>query len=161
MLVKHNLLLNGGRLQSPEYVYNKSGANINVQNGKIYVTNLGTSMAGFTKLGMREEIMPINNDKTYYIGFFGRVDGNIDIYKGQYKPYQTKGNFNYIYLKGSEITGPMHMRSYTGANVTIESICLFEEEIGDIFIPCIKDLSTDKQSLLPPEGEYKEIIPSN
>lgn len=119
MLVKHNLLLNGEHLQSPAYVYNKAGASIIVKDGRVYVTNLSTSMAGFTKLGMHEEIMPINDDKTYYIGFFGRVDGNIDIFKGQYKPYQTKGNFNYIELKGSEIKNAMHIRSYTGANVTL------------------------------------------
>ncbi len=159
MLVKHNLLLNGGRLQSPEYVYDKTMANISVKGNRVYVTDLRTSMAGFTIDKLRESILALNNDKTYYIGFFGRVDGNIDIYKGQYKPYQTKGNFNYIELKGSEITGPMHVRSYTGANVILESICLFEEEIGDIFIPCIEDLPADKQAYYPPEGDYKEIQP--
>lgn len=157
MLVKHNSLLNGGRLQSPEYVYDKTMANISVKDNKVYVTDLRTSMAGFTIDKLRESILALNNNKTYYIGFFGHVDGDIDIYKGQYKPYQTKGNFNYIKIKGSEITGPMHIKSYTGANVILESICLFEGEIGDIFIPCIEDLPTDKQPLLPPEGNYKEI----
>lgn len=157
MLVKHNLLFNGGRLQSPEYVYDKTMASISVKNGKVYVNDLRTSMAGFTKDGLRESTIELNNDSTHYIGFYGSVEGNIDIYKGQYKPYQTKGNFNYIELKGSEIKGPMHIRSYNGANVILERLCLFEGEIGDIFIPCIEDLPTDKQSFLPPEGEYKEI----
>lgn len=161
MLVKHNLLINGGQLQSPEYVYDKTMANISVKDNRVYVTDLRTSMAGFTIDKLRESILALNNDKTYYIGFFGRVDGNIDIYKGQYKPYQTKGNFNYIELKGSEIKGPMHIRSYTGANVILEKLCIFEGAIGDIFIPCIEDLPTDKQALLPPEGDYKEIIPNN
>lgn len=159
MLVKHNLLLNGGRLQSPEYVYDKTMVNISVKDNRVYVTDLRTSMAGFTIDKLRESILALNNDKTYYIGFFGSVEGNIDIYKGQYKPYQTKGNFNYIELKGSEIKGPMHIRSYNGANVILERLCLFEGEIGDIFIPCIEDLPTDKQPLLPPEGDYKEIQP--
>ena len=159
MLVKHNLLLNGGRLQSPEYVYNKTTASISVKNGKVYVNDLRTSMAGFTKDGLRENTIELNNDSTYYIGFYGSVEGNIDIYKGQYKPYQTKGNFNYIELKGSEITNSMHIRSYTGANVTLESICLFEDYIGDIFIPSKGDLSANNQPLLPPEGHYKEITP--
>lgn len=157
MLVKHNLLVNGGRVRSPEYVYDKTRASISVKNGKIYVNDLRTSMAGFTEKGLRESALALNDDKTYHIGFFGHVDGNLEIYKGQYKPYQTKGNFNYIELKGSEITGPMHIRSYTGANVILESICLFEEEIGEIFLPSIEDLPKDKQALLPPEGDYKEI----
>lgn len=159
MLVKHNLLLNGGRLQTPEYVYDKTEASISVKDNRVYVTDLRTSMAGFTIDKLSENNLALNDDKTYYIGFFGRVDGNIDIYKGKYKPYKTKGNFNYIELKGSEITGPMHIRSYTGANVTLESICLFEEEIGDIFILSKGDLPTNKQPLLPQEGNYKEITP--
>lgn len=159
MLVKHNLLLNGGELQSPEYIYNKAGASISVKDGKVYVSGLSTSMAGFTKDGLRESTLELNNDLTYYIGFFGSIEGNIDIYKGQYKPYKTKGKFNYIDSKGSEIKGPMHIRSGSGANVILERLSLFEEEIGDIFIPCIKDLPTDKQPLLPPEGDYKEIQP--
>ena len=157
MLVKHNLLLNGGRLQSPEYVYDKTKANISVKDNRVYVNDLRTSMAGFTKDGLKESTLELNNDSTYYIGFFGHVDGKIDIFKGQYKPYQTKGNFNYIELKGSEIKNSMHIRSSTGANVTLESICLFEDYIGDIFLPCIEDLPQDNQPLLPPEGHYKEI----
>lgn len=159
MLVKHNLLLNGGRLQSPEYVYDKTMANISVKGNRVYVIDLRTSMAGFTKDGLKESTLELNNDSTYYIGFFGRVDGNIDIYKGTYKPYKSKGNFNYIEMKGGEVKGPLHIRSYHGANVILERLCLFEGEIGDIFIPCIKDLPTDKQPLLPPEGNYKEIQP--
>ncbi|WP_105300902.1 hypothetical protein [Anaerococcus marasmi] len=159
MLVKHNLLLNGGRLQIPEYVYDKTMANISLKDNRVYVTDLRTSMAGFTIDKLRESTLALNNDKTYYIGFFGRVEGNIDIYKGQYKPYQTKGDFNYIELKGSEITGPMHIRSSSGANVTLESICLFEGEIGDIFVSSKGDLPKDKRPLLPPEGDYKEIQP--
>lgn len=159
MLVKHNFILNGGILQSPEYMYNESGANVNIKNHKVYINNLKTSTGGFTKDGMREKNIEISADKTYYIGFFGSVDADIDIYKGKYKPYKTKGNFNYIELKGSEIQWPTQIRSYTGANVILESICMFEEEIGDIFIPCIEDLPKDKQALLPPEGEYKEIQP--
>lgn len=157
MLVKHNLLLNGGRLQSPEYIYDGTKASISVKNGKVHVYGLRTSMAGFTENGLRESTLALNDDNNYYIGFYGSVDGNIDIYKGQYEPHLTKDNFNYIELKGSEITGPMHIRSYTGANVTLESICLFEEEIGDIFISSKSDLSTNNQTLLPPEGHYKEI----
>lgn len=161
MLVKHNLLINGGQLQSPEYVYDKTMASISVKNGKVYVNDLRTSMAGFTKDGLRENTIGLNNDSTHYIGFYGSVEGNIDIYKGQYKPHLTKGNFNYIELKGAEVKGPVHIRSYNGANVILERLCLFEGEIGDIFIPCIEDLLTDKQALLPPEGEYQEIIPNN
>ena len=157
MLIKNNLLLNGGRLQSPEYVYDKTRASISVKGNRVYVTDLRTSMAGFTVDKLGEKTVVLDADKTYYIGFFGHVDGNVDIYKGQYKPYKTKGNFNYIELKGSEIKGPMHIRSYTGANVTLESICLFEEEIGDIFISSKGDLPENKKSLLPPEGNYKEI----
>ena len=159
MLVKHNLLLNGGELQSPEYIYNKAGASISVKDGKVYVSGLSTSVAGFTKDGLRESTLELNNDLTYYIGFYGSVDGNIDIYKGQYKPHLTKDNFNYIELRGSEIKGAMHIRSSSGANVILERLCIFKGDIGNIFLPCIEDLPKDKQPLLPPEGDYKEIQP--
>lgn len=161
MLVKHNLLLNGGKLQSPEYIYDKTQASISVKHGKVYVDGLRTSMAGFTEKGLNERTLALKDDTNYYIGFFGSVDGDLEIYKGQYKKYQTKGNFNYIDLKGSEIKGPMHIRSSSGAKVILEKICMFAESIGDIFLPCIGELPQDKQPLLPPEGEYKEIQADN
>ncbi len=161
MLVKHNLLLNGGKLQSPEYMYMRSNEDIFIKDNKVYIKDLKTSAAGFTSIGMHEKNMSLDYDKTYYPGFFGSIDGDVDIYKGTYKPHKSKGNFNYIELKGGEVKGPLHIRSYNGANVILERLCLFEGEIGDIFIPCIEDLPTDKQALLPPEGEYQEIIPNN
>ena len=159
MLVKHNFILNGGKLQSPDYMYNKTDEDIFIKDNKVYVNNLKTSAAGFTSIGMHEKNMPLDNNKTYYPGFFGKIDGDVDIYKGIYKPYKSKGNFNYIELKGGEVKGPLHIRAYNGANVRLDRLCLFEGEIGDIFIPCIEDLPKDKQALLPPEGDYKEIKP--
>lgn len=159
MLIKHNFILNGGSLQSPEYIYSERLADVNIKNNKVYVNNLKTSMGGFTKDGLRESQLDLQVNKIYYAGFFGHVDGNIDIYKGAYKPYKTKGNFIYVEFKGEEIKGPIQIRSYDGANVVLENLCMFEGEIGDIFMPCIEDLPKDKQSLLPPEGEYKEIQP--
>lgn len=159
MLVKQNLLLNGGKLQSPVYMYARSNEDIFIKDNKVYIKNLKTSAAGFTSIGMYEKNMSLDTNKTYYPGFFGSIDGDVDIYKGTYKPYKSKGNFNYIELKGGEVKGPLHIRSYHGANVILERLCLFEGEIGDIFIPCIEDLPTDKQPLLPPEGNYKEIQP--
>ncbi len=140
-------------------MYMRSNEDIYIKDNKVYVNNLRTSMAGFTKIGMHEKNMPLDNNKKYYPGFFGSIDGDVDIYKGTYKPYKSKRNFNYIELKGGEVKGPLHIRSYNGANVILEKLCLFEGEIGDIFIPCIEDLPTDKQPLLPPEGNYKEIQP--
>ena len=89
------------------------------------------------------------------MGFLGKVNGRLRLYKGQYHDITSKGNLHYIEFIHDENTKPLHMWGY---NTDLEIELFFiTDQVPDIIIPNEKDIKADNQPLLPPEGNYKEI----
>lgn len=65
-----------------------------------------------------------------------------------------------------KINSRINLRLYTIVNPNewhgfkLRCFALTKDE-SNVYLPNINTLPTDKQALLPPEGDYKEIIPNN
>lgn len=143
MLVKHNLYINPV-LQKP----NMGG--FELIDGKLVSNNFDAGAYGFL-----QENYNLKIGQKYYVGFVGKVDGRLRLYKETYLDITSRGKFHYIEHIYSANTKPLHMWGYD-TDLVIEKIFI-TDEIPDIVIPNKKDFSEDIQAYYPPEGNYKEI----
>ena len=141
MLVKQNLYIN------PEFIVR--GEWLVIRDGKLIVKGANGSFTG-----LLEEEYNLTIGKKYYVGFVGKVDGKLRLYKREYHDITSKGNLHYIEFIHDENTKPLHMWGY-GTDLEIE-LFFITDEIPDIFIPNIED-HIEKAKIYPPEGNYKEI----
>lgn len=157
MLVKHNLLLNGDKLKMPNVGIPTD--DISFKNGKIYFNNITNYIVNFIE---KEVIDNLELTSDYFVGVYGKLDGNIQMYKGSgYKNPKSNNGFYYIPEKGNTLKGPLHIRSYEGyANSgVIKALAIYKDSPPDVYLPNVKSLQADKQAYYPPEGDYKEIQP--
>ena len=141
MLVKQNLYIN------PEFIASEEG--FEIKDGKLIVKGANGSIPNFLK-----EEYNLTIGKKYYVGFLGKVNGRLRLYKGKYTDITSKGNLHYIEFIHDENTKPLHMWGF-GTDLEIERFFI-TDEIPDIFIPNIED-HIEKAKIYPPEGDYKEI----
>ena len=141
MLVKHNLYIN------PRF--KELDVRLKIKDGLLVANNLNTGVNDF----LREQYNLTLGNK-YYVGFVGKVSGNLRLFKGTYVNITSKGDMHYIEFIYSENTKPIHMWGY-GTDLVIEKFFI-TDEIPDIVIPNIED-HIEKAQIYPPEGNYKEI----
>ena len=141
MLVKHNLYIN------PRF--KEIAGQPDIKDGLLVASNLDGSATGF----LHEEYN-LTLGQNYYVGFVGKVSGNLRLFKGTYVNITSKGDMHYIEFIYSENTKPIHMWGY-GTDLVIEKFFI-TDEIPDIVIPNIED-HIEKAQIYPPEGNYKEI----
>lgn len=146
MLVKQNLYVN------PEFKAPKVG--FEIKNGKLIAKGFSGSRTGF----LNEEYNLTVGDK-YYVGFVGKVNGSLRIYKGEYKDIISVGNVHYIEHIYDENTKPFHMWGYT-TDLEIE-LFFITDEVPDLVIPNKKDIKADKQAIYPAGGVFQEVYPEN
>ena len=156
MLVKHNLAYNKG-LESPKYVGYKDRFNFKLEGGSFYVENSYTSFAKF----LIDEVYHVDNlEANHFLGFHGQLEGYCALRTSDtltYLKVKNKGNFYYIEATGDKIIKPLHVEVLEGTVLRIDNVGCYEGEIPDVYLPNINALPKDKQPLLPPEGNYKEI----
>ena len=141
MLVKQNLYVN------PEFI--SSREKLVIRDGKLIVEGANGSIPNFLK-----EKYNLTIGKKYYVGFLGKVNGRLRLYKGEYHNITSKGNLHYIEFIHDENTKPLHMWGY---NTDLEIELFFiTDQVPDIIIPNIED-HIEKAEIYPPEGHYKEI----
>ena len=142
MLVKHNLYINP-MLKKPRW------GGFELIDGKLVSSNFKEGTNGFL-----EEKYNLTIGQKYYVGFVGKVDGRLRLYKGTYLDITSRGKFHYIEFIYSENTKPLHMWGFD-TDLVIEKVFI-TDEIPDLVIPNIED-HKDKEAIYPPEGNYKEI----
>lgn len=156
MLVKHNLAYSTG-FRYPSYVGRENELKYNLENGKVKIENSRTSFASFIN-GEKYNIDDINSQ--YHIGFYGNLEGFCELRFSNHNGYikvKNKENFYYIESKGNMIEKPLHVNIIESTILNISGIAVYKGEIPDVYLPNIDTLQEDKQALLPPEGNYKEI----
>ena len=146
MLVKHNLYINP-LLEVPK---SESGG-FELIDGKLICSNFKEGAYGFLK-----EKYNLTLGNKYYVGFAGKVDGRLRLYKETYLDITSRGKFHYIEHIYNENTKPLHMWGFD-TDLVIEKVFI-TDEIPDIVIPNTED-HIEKAKIYPPEGEYKEIQP--
>ena len=149
MIVKHNLYIN----PKLTVTYITSQGEANMINGTLVIKGLN----GTSYYYLNEDYV-LNYGDRYIIGFIGNLNGNVQIYKGdKYQGLITRGQIHYREFVHTPKTNKLHMRG-SNTDLTIKQIFI-TDDIPDIVIPNKKDFTEDKQPLLPPEGDYKEIQP--
>ena len=53
--------------------------------------------------------------------------------------------------------GPTHVRSDSGAGGYIYGLGIYKDSPSEVYLPNKNSVKPEKQPLLPPEGNYKEI----
>lgn len=152
MLVKYNLYINQ-EFSIPDLKGNYENAYI--QNGKLYVKNLEKYIVNFIPDWIDSKY---TSDGIYSVGFEGTCNGRIDIYKHSKEGYKiaiNKGDLYYQSFHGDR-TSKLHLRGYGKTSLVIEKVFIVEGDIADLIIANPYD-HKDKNSIYPPEGEYKEI----
>lgn len=153
MLVRHNLLLATG-----EWVHGNNNNEFNhvkflidqgdLISGKNYIVKgkieqTGAASGKFSMgIGDEKDAGWYMEDKIFNVGAF--------TYKFTYLPNRMK--YFYIYTGVREQTN--------GIGAIISNVALYEEtRVSDVFLPNVNKLSTSNKPLLPPEGDYKTVLP--
>lgn len=145
MLVKQNLYVN------PEFIASRE--ELVIRDGKLIVEGFYGGFSGF----LNEEYN-LTIGKKYYLGFLGKVNGKLRLYKRQYLDITSKGNLHYIEFIYDENTKPLHMWCY---NTDLEIELFFiTDQVPDIVIPNEKDIKADNQAVYPAGGYSKRCIQS-
>lgn len=159
MLVKHNLLLNNDKLTMPDMIEDIGKAEL--VNGTLYLHNISERVTKMTTNGYKEPLSgPIKENDRFFAGLYGKFDNPFKIHKG--KGYQTpykKGDFYYIEAVVPNVFKPFHIKGDMPFSGYIKAFAVYKEKTPDVYLPNINTLPQDKQPLLPPEGDYKEIQP--
>ena len=155
--VNENLLVNNDRLASPAYEKEKSTAYL--KNGRVYFENLNSYVTYMTISGKVERLSEdIDPNATYYVGVYGKSDKVLKIYKGDgYKTTKTIGDFHYIEIQGDKMKDATYILSNESAKGYIYALGVYKDFLPDIYVPNKNGVKPEKQTLLPPEGYYKEI----
>lgn len=155
MLVKHNLVYVNG-FKKPGWIGNKDKLNFDLNRHGFCVNNSHSSFASFI-IGEKYYIDDL--EANYFMGFYGTLEGFCTMHSGNsnYKQVKNEGNFYYIIERGDQVRPPLHLDVREKTILNVYHIGVYKGEIPDVYLPNVNTLPTDKQPLLPPEGEYKEI----
>lgn len=158
MLVKHNFAYSKG-LQGPLYVRHEDKLNYKLEKGSLYVENSDTS---FARILIDEGYRTDDTENNYFLGFHGKSEGYCSLRTSSISSYikvKNKGNFYYIEATGDKVSKSLHVQVLEDSILRIDNVGCYKGEIPDVYLPNINTLPEDKQPLLPPEGNYKEITP--
>lgn len=157
MLVKHNLAYVNG-FKKPSWIGNKDKFNINLNRDSFCIKDSYTSLAGFI---IDENYYIDDIAANYFIGFYGTLEGYCSMHPGNsnYNEVKNEANFYYVTARGDEVRPLLHLNVLEQTILNVYHIGVYKEEIPDVYLPNINTLPEDKQPLLPPEGNYKEIQP--
>lgn len=146
MLVKQNLYVN------PKF--RQIEGKLEIKDGLLVANNLLGGVNDFV-----HEKYNLTVGKNYYVGFVGKVNGKLRLYKEKYLDITNKGDVHYIEHIYSENTKPIHMWGYD-TDLFIEKFFI-TDEIPDLVIPNEKDIKADNQAVYPAGGYSKRCIHSN
>ena len=159
MLVKHNLLLNNNKLAYPDII--DDSGEVKLINGTLYFYNKTERIGKLTVNGFDEGLSElVKEDDRLFVGIYGKIDTPFKLYKGEgYKTPYKKGDFYYIEAGAKNIFSSLHIKGDISLSGYIKALGFYKGEAPDVYLPNINTLPEDKQPLLPPEGNYKEITP--
>lgn len=157
MLVKHNLAYVNG-FKKPGWVANENKLNFNLNRGGFYINNSNSSFAKFI---IDENYYIDDLAANYFVGFYGMLEGFCSMHVGEdsYNEVKNEGNFYYYTTRGDNVRKLFHLNVLEETILNVYNIAVYKGEIPDVYLPNINTLPADKQPLLAPEGNYKEIQP--
>lgn len=158
MLVKHNLCPFYDLAKSNPQFFSSSGESISTIDGMITAEPMKSNMSIFNP----KQSQALNNQnitlsmiienlgKNHVTISTNRYNKFITLYPGDKKECTFNGIGNDYIEIAVYMGGQTKLKAYN-------SRVNLGKELSDVYLPNINTLPTDKQALLPPEGNYKEI----